>query len=116
MSELRGCTDGNCIIRKPEGMHTNGGCGCERELRHALGLQDSRRFIHALRERQREVAALREALHTLHNHATSFRAYCRGESPSLFTDEDHNVIDFDDAMARADAALKPHAQEHGSPK
>lgn len=65
MSELRGCTDGNCIIRKPEGMHTNGGCGCERELRHALGLQDSRRFIHALRERQREVAALLEEINRL---------------------------------------------------
>lgn len=24
----RGCSDGNCVIYKPEGMHTNGGCKC----------------------------------------------------------------------------------------
>lgn len=23
-----GCHDGYCVIQKPEGMHTNGGCGC----------------------------------------------------------------------------------------
>lgn len=23
-----GCGDGNCIINKPKGMHTNGGCSC----------------------------------------------------------------------------------------
>ena len=22
------CTDGNCCIKKPEGMHANGGCRC----------------------------------------------------------------------------------------
>jgi hypothetical protein len=29
-----GCSDGGCCIRKPRGMHTNGGCqcGCEREI------------------------------------------------------------------------------------
>lgn len=25
---IEGCLDGNCIIRKPKGMHTNGGCRC----------------------------------------------------------------------------------------
>ena len=23
---LGGCSDGNCVIHKPKGMHTNGGC------------------------------------------------------------------------------------------
>lgn len=25
---INGCGDGNCLIRKPVGMHTNGGCKC----------------------------------------------------------------------------------------
>ncbi|MDN7549119.1 hypothetical protein [Burkholderia cenocepacia] len=50
MSHLTGCTDGGCVIRRPVGMHTNGGCRCPRdhtkmqramyaanELRKALG-------------------------------------------------------------------------------
>ena len=28
---IQGCTDGGCLIRKPEGMHTNGGCRCARD-------------------------------------------------------------------------------------
>ena len=28
---IQGCTDGGCLIRKPEGMHTNGGCRCTRD-------------------------------------------------------------------------------------
>jgi hypothetical protein len=27
-----GCGDGNCVIKKPRGMHTNGGCRCGRDL------------------------------------------------------------------------------------
>lgn len=26
-----GCADGSCVIRKPEGMHTNGGCRCVKQ-------------------------------------------------------------------------------------
>ena len=25
---IRGCSDGNCVIVRPNGMHTNGGCKC----------------------------------------------------------------------------------------
>ncbi|WP_348814314.1 hypothetical protein NFG57_11050 [Halomonas sp. H10-59] len=25
---LPGCTDGGCVVKKPDGMHTNGGCQC----------------------------------------------------------------------------------------
>ena len=35
MSELYGCSDSNCIIIKPEGMATNGGCRCLRELQRS---------------------------------------------------------------------------------
>ena len=34
---VRGCGDNSCVVAKPGGMGTNGGCCCEaRELRHAL--------------------------------------------------------------------------------
>ena len=38
---ITGCTDGNCIfVDNSKGMHTNGGCQCERELRrHPQGLK-----------------------------------------------------------------------------
>lgn len=37
------CTDGNCVINKPEGMHTNGGCKCLLNLSRAqLGILTSR--------------------------------------------------------------------------
>jgi hypothetical protein len=58
---LRGCTDGNCIIRKPVGMHTNGGCRCVKELQHAFRgqMDERRRFEGALRYRQQQVEELR---------------------------------------------------------
>lgn len=30
-----GCTDGHCVIKKPAGMHTNGGCKCHLNPRKA---------------------------------------------------------------------------------
>jgi hypothetical protein len=46
MQELGGCTDGYCIIVRPKGMHTNGGCRCssnrnkmERLGRYAMDLR-----------------------------------------------------------------------------
>jgi len=29
---LVGCSDSNCILQRPTGMATNGGCRCQREL------------------------------------------------------------------------------------
>lgn len=29
---LGGCHDGYCVIKKPKGMHTNGGCQCLQDL------------------------------------------------------------------------------------
>jgi hypothetical protein len=31
LASIGGCTDGHCIIAKPKGMHTNGGCFCWRD-------------------------------------------------------------------------------------
>ena len=28
MNRLGGCSDGGCVIKRPKGMHTNGGCRC----------------------------------------------------------------------------------------
>lgn len=32
---LGGCTDGGCVVKKPKGMHTNGGCKCATDSRTA---------------------------------------------------------------------------------
>lgn len=29
--EIGGCSDGSCIVIRPKGMHTNGGCRCSRD-------------------------------------------------------------------------------------
>jgi hypothetical protein len=31
LQQLGGCGDGGCIIWRPKGMHTNGGCRCSRD-------------------------------------------------------------------------------------
>lgn len=46
---LPGCTDGGCVVRKPTGMHTNGGCQCIRYqtastiVQRLAALRDQRR-------------------------------------------------------------------------
>ncbi|HGF4014085.1 hypothetical protein JAO10_31260 [Burkholderia contaminans] len=54
MASVEGCTDGGCVIRAPEGMHTNGGCRCTR-AEHKM-----RRAMYASQELHRAVAALSE--------------------------------------------------------
>jgi len=31
LQEIGGCSDGGCIVIRPRGMHTNGGCRCSRD-------------------------------------------------------------------------------------
>lgn len=31
MSSQSGCMDGGCLVKRPKGMHTNGGCKCHRD-------------------------------------------------------------------------------------
>lgn len=49
LSEIGGCSDGDCCVIRPRGMHTNGGCRCStnsmtmrrvlRAYQAALGMQ-----------------------------------------------------------------------------
>lgn len=65
--ELTGCSDHNCIIAKPKGMGTNGGCQCAKELRRSdVGFKVLRKMAWlesklAAKEAEVEVEALREA-------------------------------------------------------
>ena len=45
-----GCTDGNCILHRPTGMHTNGGCDCLKSLPPRL----RRKFGFHIRRLRRE--------------------------------------------------------------
>jgi len=55
---ITGCTDGNCIFQdNSKGMHTNGGCQCEKVLRrHPEGLKAIRTILF-LREQLRKAGA-----------------------------------------------------------
>lgn len=33
-----GCSDGGCLVKRPGGMHTNGGCKCPTDRRKAQGM------------------------------------------------------------------------------
>lgn len=44
MESVHGCTDGGCLIRRPQGMHTNGGCRCARDS------MKTQRVLYAARE------------------------------------------------------------------
>jgi hypothetical protein len=62
--QLQGCSDGGCIIKRPqEGhMHTNGGCNCLKDLSYAfmrakqMSLEPEQ--YNAIEHRQRFVRAL----------------------------------------------------------
>lgn len=50
LKQLGGCGDGNCIIVKPVGMHTNGGCRCSRDgMRMQRFAYAHNRFANAVR-------------------------------------------------------------------
>ena len=52
LSEMGGCSDGNCIVVKPKGMHTNGGCRCLRHdhIRTQRFAYAHNRFVTAVRK------------------------------------------------------------------
>lgn len=60
---MTGCGDGSCIVARPTGMHTNGGCRCEGfELRRAVMYWRRRseflqETIRIMKEEQPDVAA-----------------------------------------------------------
>ncbi|MAY71022.1 MAG: hypothetical protein CME82_06170 [Halomonas sp.] len=48
---LPGCTDGDCVVKKPNGMHTNGGCQC---IKHQTASTIVQRLAHLRDQRRRE--------------------------------------------------------------
>jgi len=54
-AHIGGCGDGGCVILRPKGMHTNGGCRCPRDM-------DARQIVllkGLLRKGQHIAAAIR---------------------------------------------------------
>lgn len=48
---ITGCSDHNCIFQNnSKGMHTNGGCNCEKELMRTTNGRKAARTIRYLRE------------------------------------------------------------------
>jgi hypothetical protein len=52
---IGGCTDGSCVIKRPVGMHTNGGCKCfqnpikaQRMMRAAQVMGDALRKVQGI--------------------------------------------------------------------
>ena len=71
--QLPGCTDGGCMYGHPGGMHTNGGCVCEKELRRAPGGLKAVREIRMLRTRAEKAERDKQALRALVK-----KAFCEG--------------------------------------
>ena len=56
-ADLQPCSDGSCILRKPTGMHTNGGCDC---LQNWKGAPDWPEGL--LREQRAVIACMRDEI------------------------------------------------------
>jgi len=54
-----GCSDGGCMWGHPGGMHTNGGCNCERTLQRDVGVERQRAISRNVRTLRAEVERLR---------------------------------------------------------
>lgn len=66
---MTGCSDHGCIIEKPKGMGTNGGCRHVKELMHT---EDGRAVYQKFREQTAEITQLRTLL------AIVYREYVAG--------------------------------------
>lgn len=51
MATVTGCSDGGCMIRAPQGMHTNGGCRCHRDS------MKTQRVLYAAKQLREAIAA-----------------------------------------------------------
>lgn len=52
LAQIGGCGDGNCLVVRPKGMHTNGGCRCLREDKYKAErvVYNYQRFAKAIRD------------------------------------------------------------------
>ena len=64
LAQIGGCSDGHCVIVKPKGIHTNGGCRCWRD---GMKMQ---RFAYAFNQ-FRSTVAMSEPLVTISKHERS---------------------------------------------
>jgi hypothetical protein len=52
VQKIGGCFDGNCVVVKPKGMHTNGGCTClKNDIRMKQLANVANRLVNTLRAR-----------------------------------------------------------------
>jgi hypothetical protein len=50
-----GCSDGHCVVKKPKGMHTNGGCKCSTDRYKAQRMMRAgQRLFDTLRQEKPE--------------------------------------------------------------
>ena len=56
---IGGCHDGYCVIEKPKGMHTNGGCSCLEDL-NFQGRQKVGHMLRAAQEMVDDISSLEE--------------------------------------------------------
>lgn len=56
LAKDRGCGDGNCVVMRPRGMHTNGGCRCAKDM-NAADVVFVRRLLAIAQELATEVIA-----------------------------------------------------------
>ena len=45
MEAIGGCGDGNCVVVRPKGMHTNGGCRCYGDRMKAMHVMSRARWL-----------------------------------------------------------------------
>lgn len=57
--EDHGCGDGNCVIFRPRGMHTNGGCRCARRMT-SVDEMYVRRLLAVAQELATEVSTMKD--------------------------------------------------------
>ena len=62
--ELRGCGDHGCIIKKPTGQGTNGGCRCIGRHMDTRNILEVKQLIHGLKQARSELSKeIAERLH-----------------------------------------------------
>lgn len=108
LTGIYGCTDGNCIIKRPTGMHTNGGCQCEKTLRRLHRTEEERvliaKVVAVLRARVERPARLSAMPKRRHEDLTSlWRNYgeaCRLENEGRANDS-VSVREYEGELAAA---------------
>ncbi len=77
LTQLGGCSDGYCIIKRPVGMHTNGGCRCNTDKmkmqRYAYAMNKFADTVRALTPREPSDDLVERVAATMFNDAMARR-------------------------------------------